>query len=259
MCGLKLVWWNGTLSVSRTNGPSRWDCMKMDTGGRALLTGVLFSWASQMTDNEREYSLGAQSSRHWDWMCQCVIAVPDFWGQLCKIDTHLLVDEITGPEMGLHLLSGLCQFLGCCHSGAFCISLTNCCRSFPLQKATPQCASRPLLHDLGAASSRLPMCVRFCVPENICPGWTAWCQLGRAESQSAWSAWHQGVGLSWAVGFLWGRLGGREEPLSRSYWGWCDVFWVFLMSEDPLTHGICDGNRCCYMSAWQIVGFSKVG
>lgn len=29
----------------------------------------------------------------------------DLWGQLCKIDAHLLVDEITGPEMGLHLLS----------------------------------------------------------------------------------------------------------------------------------------------------------
>lgn len=140
--------------------------------------------------------------------------------------------------------------------------LANRRRSFQLQKVmlvvhVQTVAAWLPLWSWGSLQQTDSVC-RFCVLEDICPGWNAWCQLAGQSPWSDRSAWHQDIGLLWAMGFVWGRLGGGGELLSRPYWGCCNVFGVFLMSRDSLTHGICD-NSWHYRSAWQIVCFSWVG
>lgn len=111
---------------------------------------------------------------------------------------------------------------------------------------------------LGQPPAKLTVYVRFCVLENI-PGWTAWCQQAGQSPWSDWSAWHQDISLLWTMGFVWCRLGGGGELLSRPYWGCCNVFWVFLMSEGSLIYSICNKNSWDYWSAWKMVCLSWVG
>lgn len=122
----------------------------METGdcGDALL----FLWAFQITDSDREDSLNVWSSNIWEWTCQQLIVVPQVCGKF--------LDEVKAAEMQLHL-----HLLWCGHTDAFCNQLANCCWSTQLQEVISQVIAPIILRQSPANW----WCVMCSILEDGCP------------------------------------------------------------------------------------------